>query len=108
MHEIQSKSYENVTKMNSKITPNPSKVDFETDSLSGFTFYTENDQKWLQNETSFFYLFSLFNAFGENWIPSVFLFSLFGDFGDKWHRISHMDPEIYEKSQELLNFLWKY
>jgi len=33
----------------------------------------------------------------------VFLFSLFADFGDEWHRISHIDPEIYEKSQELLN-----
>ena len=54
MHEIQSKSYENVTKMNSKITPNPYKVDFETDSLFGFTFYTENYQYLLQNDTTFF------------------------------------------------------
>ena len=94
MQEIQSKSYEKVTKMNSKITPNPSKVGFETDSLFGLTFYTENDQKWLQNETSFFLFFLLFDAFGENWIPSVFLFSILDDFGDKWHRISHIDLEI--------------
>ena len=36
-----------------------------------------------------------------------FFFSLFGDFGDKWHRISRIDPELNEKSHELL-FFWKY
>ena len=45
VQEIKRKSYENDTKMTSKIIPNPSKVDFETDSLFGLTFYTENDQK---------------------------------------------------------------
>ena len=54
MQEIQQKHYENDTNMTSKVTPNPYKIDFETDSLFGLTFYTENDQKWLQNETSFF------------------------------------------------------
>ena len=54
MQEIQQTGYENVTEMSSKIIPNRYKFDFETDSLSGFTFYTENDQKWIQNESFFF------------------------------------------------------
>ena len=53
MQEIQSKNYENVTKLSSEITPNSSKVDSETDSLFGVTFHTDNDQRWLQNETYF-------------------------------------------------------
>ena len=28
-----------------------------------------------------------------------------GEFGDKWHRISDIDPEIDENSQDLLNCL---
>ena len=39
--------------MSSKIIPNPSKVDLETDSLFGRTFYIENYQKCVQNDTFF-------------------------------------------------------
>ena len=30
---------------------------------------------------------------------------LFGEFGDKWHLISHIDPELYENSEDFFNSL---